>query len=137
MERIMAYISADEVRAIRVALKEKFGSRGFKFGVRNSNQMEVIVTVLCGPTDFSDILKGKECFQINNYYLDDYRQHETFFKEIETIIKTAPATVNGGWVWYNNSDVQSDYFDRAYYYSMRIGAWDKPYVQNDVKKIPA
>ena len=133
----MAYISTVEISAIRVALKEKFGSRGFKFGVRNSNHMEAIVTVLGGPTDFSDILKGNESIQINNYYMDTYGQHESFFKEIETIIKTAPAKVNGGREWYNNSDVQSDYFDRAYYYSMRVGAWDKPYVQKDANKIPA
>ena len=133
----MAYISTEEVRAIRVALKDKFGPKGFKFGVRNANQMEAIVTVLCGPTNFDDILKGKECVQINHYYMDAYGQHETFFKEIETIIKTAPATVNGGRGWYDNSDVQTDYFDVAYYYSMRIGAWDKPYVQKNEKKIPA
>lgn len=136
----MAYISTEEVRAIRVALKDKFGPKGFKFGVKNSDKMKVIVTILSGPTNFDDIMgsvASNNYMQINQYHMFQYGTHMAFFKEIETIIKTAPATVNGGHGWYDNSDVQTDYFDVAYYYSMRIGDWDKPYVQKNEKKIPA
>ena len=132
----MAYITADEVRAIRNELKEKFGKDGFKFSVRNSNNMEAIVTLLSGPTDFSDILGDNDHMQINQYHMHQYGKHEAFFREIETIIKTAPIKV-GGRGWYNNSDVQSDYFDVAYYYSIQVGNWDKQYVANTKNTVAA
>ena len=29
--------------------------------------------------------------------------------------------------WYNNSDIMTDYFDRAYYSEINVGKWNKPY----------
>jgi hypothetical protein len=31
--------------------------------------------------------------------------------------------------WYDESDITTDYFHTAYYLSLSIGKWDKPYVQ--------
>jgi len=42
-------------------------------------------------------------------------------------MKTAPASIEGGRAWYDNSDAMTDYFDTAYYTNIRIGKWDKPY----------
>ena len=53
----MAYISKEDVKAIRDELKATFPE--FKFGVRKStSSMVVDVTVKQGPTDFSDILRN-------------------------------------------------------------------------------
>ena len=30
--------------------------------------------------------------------------------------------------WYDNSDVQTDYFDTAFYIDVNIGNWNKPYI---------
>lgn len=118
----MAYISTDDVRKIRNKLKEEFG-KNLKFSVRNSHKTKVIVTVKSGNIDFSDILGEHEYCDINHYYLDRYGKHENTFKKIEKIIKTAPERG-----WYDNSDIQTDYFDVSFYFDIRVGEFDRPYV---------
>jgi len=122
----MAYISAAEVAAIRNALKDKYKG-SYKFGVKSSaGKLGVRVTVLSGPVSFDDVTNGDNTAEINVYHLDRYVQRE-LFEDIVKIIKTAPATV-GGDVWYDNSDIQTDYFDIAYYYRIGVGRDDKPYI---------
>lgn len=127
----MAYISAEDVKAIRNELKNTFPK--FKFGVRkmSGGSNGVNVTVKAGPTDFSDCFRGDEGYaQINHYHTHMYGDHQSFFDEVHSIIKTAPARGDGYWKnqgWYNNSDAMTDYFDTAYYISMNVGSWDKPY----------
>lgn len=132
----MAYITTEEVRAIRNQLKEKFGKRGLKFSVRNAHKMEVIVSIRSGKTDFSDLWADKQqddygfgYSQVNQYHLHNYGEHADLFREIINIIKTAPATVNGGQEWFDDSDSQTDYFHTAFYFSVNVGSWDKPYIQ--------
>jgi hypothetical protein len=36
--------------------------------------------------------------------------------------------------WYDRSDVQTDYFDTAYYMDVNVGQWNKPYIFEDKKK---
>jgi hypothetical protein len=51
----MAYISKEDVKAIRDELKATFPK--FKFGVRKSTgSMSVIVNIKQGPTEFSDMV---------------------------------------------------------------------------------
>lgn len=132
----MAYITTEEVREIRKELKEKFDKRGFKFSVRNSKNMEVIVSIKSGKTDFSDLWADKKegdygfgYVHINHYHLHNYGEHAELFREIEKVIKTAPAKANGGREWFDESDAQSDYFHTAFYFTINVGSWDKPYIQ--------
>ena len=124
----MAYINAEDVKAIRKELKEAFPK--FKFGVRKSTSgMRVDVTVKQGPTDFSDIMRGDGYAQISPYHTGRYGEHSKFFDKIIEIMKTAPMRGNGynkdG--WYDNSDAMTDYFDTAYYMSLNVGDYAKPY----------
>ncbi len=137
----MAYITAEEVSAIRKGLKAKFP--GFKFGCRKSSgSLSVTVTVKSGPVDFianfnENLVKrgrpadplgprpAKDHLSVNQYW---YKEHfdgvaAKVIGEMITIIKTAPDRK-----WYDNSDIQSDYFETAYYFNLEIGAWDKPYI---------
>lgn len=121
----MAYISAKEVAAIRKELKKTFPK--FKFGVRKSTGgHRVDVTIKKGPTDFSDICRGDVYAQINPYHTGKYGEHSKFFTKIIEIMKTAPAKVGMG-EWYDNSDAMTDYFDVAYYLSLNVGNFQKPY----------
>ena len=124
----MAYINAEDVKAIRKELKEAFPK--FKFGVRKtSTGGRVDVTVKQGPTDFSDICRGDTYAQINPYHTGMYGEHSKFFEQVIEIIKTAPMRGNGynkeG--WYDRSDAMTDYFDTAYYMSLNVGSYNKPY----------
>ena len=125
----MAYINAEDVKAIRKELKEAFPK--FKFGVRKtSSGMRVDVTIKQGPTDFSDIFRDDRYAQINPYHTGMYGEHSNFFEQVLDIMKTAPMRGNGynkDTGWYDRSDAMTDYFDTAYYMSLNVGEWDKPY----------
>jgi len=126
----MAYISKEDVKAIRDELKATFPK--FKFGVRKATgSMSVNVTVKQGPTDFSGFFAhGNGYAQINHYHTGNYGEHAKFFEEIVKIIKTAPINGNGyhkGRGHYDNSDAQFDYYDTAYYMSLDVGKWNDPY----------
>ena len=136
----MAYISTDEVKAVRVALKERFKNK-LKFSVRREHYSSLNVSIVSGEINFFDgslnrkdkyhpdavghVFDGHE--QINEYYPEYYGKHEMLIAEIINIMKTAPANVKGGRAWYDNSDAMIDYFDTAYYTHLNIGKWNKPY----------
>ena len=142
----MAYISTDEVKAVRVALKERFKNK-LKFSVRREHYSSLNVSIVSGEINFFDgslnrkdkyhpdavghVFDGHE--QINEYYPEYYGKHEMLIAEIINIMKTAPANVKGGRAWYDNSDAMTDYFDTAYYTHLNIGKWDKPYEYKGAK----
>ena len=130
----MAFLDKNDVAQIRKELNESFPQ--FKFGVVKRHSMEVAVTIKSGPTDFSSIFSDeysakRQYAQINAYHLDKfYGVHADFLGKIITIIKTAPSRGEGYHKdsgWYDRSDAMVDYFDTAYYISLHIGRWDKPY----------
>jgi len=130
----MAYIKKEEISAIRNELKKRFGHTGLKFGVKNRHHSSVHVTIKAGPIDFSDIYRdGDEYAQVNIYHLQNYGQHTPFFEELEKIIKTAPALIEGGREWFDKSDMMTDYFHTAFYIDLDVGSYDKPYVYNGKK----
>jgi hypothetical protein len=126
----MAYINAEDVKAIRNELKAKYPE--FKFGVRKgSGSLSVDVTIKSGPVDFTEI-SSKNYGQVNQYWIDEhYPTHATFLKDVFNIIKTAPSRGEGfnkGRGWFDESDAMTDYFHTAYYIHLQIGSWDKPYI---------
>jgi hypothetical protein len=123
----MAYISAQDVAAIRNELKSAFPN--WKFGVRKeSGSLSVSVTVKQGTVDFSENMQNGYA-QVNQYWIDshwtNFEARETL-KRINEIMHNAPGRA-GGKVFYDNSDAQTDYFDTAFYTHLQIGQWDVPY----------
>lgn len=134
----MAYIGADEVKAIRDALKARFPK--LKFGCRKgSGSLSVDVTIKQGNIDFFESYNrtvaerpggfrggqpAEKHLQVNQYWFQEHFDNEAkdTIDEILKIVKTAPSRK-----WYDNSDIQSDYFDTAFYIHLSIGEWDKPY----------
>ena len=121
----MAYISKEEVASIRKELKKAFPKA--KFSVRKCDNISVSVTVLKHDIDFSD--KKSNHFQVNHYYIDETfnKEQAAFLNKIKEIILTAPTKVTGE-EFFDESDIQSDYFHVSYYYDINIGTWEKPYV---------
>ena len=121
----MSYISTEDVKKIRVALKNEFGKK-LKFGVRKSpSHHSVSVTIKSGTVDFSDIMRKNNFYdqvQVNQYHLQNYGVHKSLFEKIVEIIKTAPSNK-----WYDNSDAMIDYFDVAFYFDLNVGDWNNPY----------
>ena len=129
----MAYINKEDVKAIREELKATFPE--LKFGVKkmHGGSNGVDVTIKSGSTDFTDCFThGDGYAQINQYHTHMYGKHQSLFDEIYKIIKTAPINGEGyhkGTGWFDKSDSMTDYFHTAYYISMNVGSWDKPYQQ--------
>lgn len=122
----MAYISTAEVKAIREELKKEFPE--FKFGVRKRDWHAVSVTLKKGPALPEEVFTHGEGYaQLNQYYPENYGAFSETLKKIIKIIKTAPAKVEGGREWYDNSDAMTDYFDTAFYMDVNVGDWNKPY----------
>ena len=131
----MAYCNAQDVAQVRKELKETFPN--FKFGVRKRDHHAISVTIKAGPTDFSSLFdkdeysKKRQYIQVNGYHIDSfYGEHAPFLKQVQQIIKTAPARGEGyhkGTGYYDRSDAMTDYFDTAYYIDINIGSWDQPY----------
>ena len=135
----MAYISTAEVKEIRSALKEEFGSQ-FKFSVsRRDRGLAVCVAIMAGDVDFSTLWAGKSETDygyghkdINRYHIteENYGEHADLFKRINKIIQSAPANAEGGREYFDESDAMTDYFHVAFYYDIHVGKWDRPYIQN-------
>ena len=133
----MAYISAEDVKHIRVALNKEFPQ--YKFSVTRDHHLGVNVNFMKGPrfAEFEtrdrytgvwsvDNLDGNH--QINHFHTKDFYGEENakILDKVSEIAHTAPGLA-GGKEYYNNNDIQSDYFDVAYYVSIGVGKWNKDY----------
>lgn len=126
----MAYISAQEVKAIREELKAAFPK--WKFSVRKgSGGLSVDVTILRGTCSFEEGFKhsnGRHC-QVNYYWLEHHWKNEedrAALEKISEIMHNAPGRA-GGKKFYDNTNTMIDYFDCAFYVHLNIGAWNKDY----------
>ena len=135
----MAYISTDDVKHIRNELKKELPQ--YKFSVVRDHHSSVSISLMKGPA-FNDYeyfdrynntittanLGDGEHHQINQFHLEDFygKENADILSKIDTISRTAPAK-NGGKVWYNDSDIMTDYFDIAYYVHISVGKWNKSY----------
>jgi Large polyvalent protein associated domain 29 len=124
----MAYISADDVAAIRKELKAAFP--GWKFGVRKgSGSLSVDVTILQGDVDFSENLQNGYT-QVNQYWINDHwasLEARAALNRINEIMHNAPGRADASRKYFDHSDAMTDYFHTAFYTHLSIGAWNKNY----------
>ena len=135
----MAYISTDDVKHIRNSLKKELPQ--FKFSVVRDHHSSVSINLMKGPAfkdwEYNDRYTGEtkvgslndgEHHQINEYHLEDFygKDNAKILGKVSEIAYTAPGLA-GGKEYYNNNDIQSDYFDVAYYVSISVGKWNKDY----------
>jgi hypothetical protein len=121
----MAYITAEDVKAIRDELKEQFPN--WKFSVRKgSGSLSVDVTILKGTAHF----EGTDHSQVNQYWIESHwadADDQAALIKINEIMHNAPGRKNKDRVFFDHSDAMVDYFHTAFYTHLNIGAWDKPY----------
>ena len=113
----MAYITSEQVKAVREAIKKEFPN--YKWSITGKDYSSIYIRLM--EADFSEE-------EVSNYdntfmYFDKFpeRLKEVFSKVKEILFSIVP--------YHNNSDIMTDYFDYAYYYWFSIGKWDKPYIQ--------
>ena len=112
----MAYISKEQVKSVRDNLKS---FKGYKFSVTRSHYSSINVAILSAPYELRDDIT-REHEQVNQYHIDSRDNIEAI-----DFLNSVYDIVNAG--NYNNSDVQSDYFDVGFYVNISIGRYDKPF----------
>ena len=125
----MAYISAQDVKAIRTELKQKFPK--WKFAVRKgSGSLSVDVNIMQGTESFDDqFSNGRRYAQVNQYWIKDHFADSSERQAIEMIneiMHNAPGRA-GGKQYFDESDAMTDYFHTAFYTHLSIGKWDQDY----------
>lgn len=117
----MAYVDQDLkkqlVSAVKAELKKVLGDDTLKvtFSVRNNS--EIVATISEGTIDF-----GTEYQQVNHYYIDSHYAGKA--QDALMAIKRGLSSQH-----WDKSDVYTDYVNTAYYMSINIGRWNKPYVK--------
>lgn len=128
----MAYLSKDQVKQTREALKVAFPD--FKFMVRKGNggSGSINVSIMSGPIDFGDFDMPKA---VNPYHVGSFFEGKQV-RFLEAVIKVIKYGTDRQ--WYDNSDAMTDYFDTAFYLDVELGRWGKgpqPYVKTDPRKL--
>lgn len=137
----MAYVSEQVINKARVALKALNKEYGVKATLSGKNSSSLTLKISEGSIDFignycDTIIERKHymndadfvvkyvqisgSIQINQYYLDT----QFSGKALEYLEKAKAIMHVDHW---DESDIMTDYFHCAYYVSMNVGRWDKPY----------
>ncbi len=115
----MAWMNQEKKKELAPKIKEICKRHGVKatLGVRNHSTLVLNIKEGTIPFDLGD--RGH--MRVNEYH---FEKHATG-KALAFLTEIVPAMNVGN---YDNSDVQSDYFDVGFYTDINIGKWDKPYI---------
>lgn len=115
----MAYMNQERKKELAPGIKEVLKKYYMKGSIRVNNHMELIVTLTEGILDFGTLERhvSTNPYNIKNHYKGIAQK---FLLELLDAMQ--------GTIYYDRSDIQTDYFDVAYYISIHIGKWDKPYI---------
>lgn len=122
----MAYISTEEVKNIRTQLRKEFPN--LKFSVTRHHSSKVSVIIKSGDLDFFGTL-AKPAEYKSFAVWSNVQEQFTNKEVIETLQRIIDITY--GQNYYDKSDIMVDYFNVAYYASIDIGMWNKPYELNE------
>lgn len=116
----MAYIRKEDKAVIAAALKVALKDYPtVKYSLAIEHHSKIICTISKGPASL--VVGGKLHQQVNHYHIDS-----NFTGEASIILNKINECLHIG--HYDHSDVQTDYFDCAWYVGINIGKWDKDYI---------
>lgn len=124
----MAYMNQERKAKIVAAAKPILAKYGMKATFK-CRQHSIDCTLRSGTIDFyvdmisnrADQFQQFGYFEINQYWYEHHFEGtaKAFLDEFLPMMKAAD--------WYDRSDAMVDYFDTAYYWSVSVGSWKKPY----------
>lgn len=134
----MAYISQETKAELAPGIRAVLAKYKVKGTISIDHHTQLVVTLKSGELDLigeanrfnreyalrrdQPFHEVRGYYQANVYRADDYADNTVgeFFRELS-------ATMRGD-RWYDRSDIQTDYFDTAYYLAINVGRWDRHYV---------
>ena len=134
----MAYMNQEKKARIAAAVKPILKKYGLKGSFKVGHHSTIVLTIKSGAIDFIGNLNWKcsnDHYQVsrgfrpitggytdvNPYWYQDHFDGDA----LACLNEIMPAMYSAD--YYNRSDIQTDYFDVAYYVDVKIGRWDKPY----------
>lgn len=130
----MAYMNQEKKAKIAALLKPVLAKYGLKGSLAVHNHSTIRLTVKSGKIDFiENYLEDGKCtdeafvrkygtLDVNPYWFQDH-----FTGDAKAFLTEAFAALKGA-DYYDESDIQTDYFNTAYYFGLQVGKWSKPYV---------
>ena len=138
----MAYMNQERKAKIATAIKPILAKYGLKGSLSVRNHSTICLTVKSGKIDFIenyinteqrtwngqkmdqrtiDSIRKSQSLDVNPYWFHEHFSGvaKDFLSEAFQALKAAD--------WYDDSDIQTDYFNTAYYVDLNIGKWNKPY----------
>ena len=136
----MAYMNQEKKATIKANLDKFLKGTNVKYSLKVRNHSTIVCTIKSAPVNFiqnfidvarknndlrEDQIKYIEAHQnldVNQYWFKEHYDGKA--RELLEGIIAALYSAD----WYDNSDIQTDYFNTAYYIDVNIGSWKKPFV---------
>lgn len=134
----MAYVSQEMKAARAPKIRELLKQYGLKGSLSVVSNSTLCLTITSGPLDFigdanrqiteyafnrgTAAVPCEDYIDVNVYHIDMFfsGQQAEFLKHAVELLK--------GNDYYDDTDVQSDYFNCSHYVSIKVGKWNKPYI---------
>lgn len=133
----MAYMNQDRKSEIAPLVKRAMAKYGIKGTLSIRSHSTLVLTIKSGRINFCQnwfdtlsthwqrfgqpLERVPTCIDVNVYHVDqDFRGQAK-----QCLTALLDAMNQGNW---NNSDIQSDYWDVGWWTEINIGRWNKPYV---------
>jgi hypothetical protein len=115
----------DVTTEIRTELKRMYPAWKFSVTIAPGGHA-ICVALMAGPVSpFADPQPTDGYAQLNHRYLKELcNGHNITPAAVEMLQQVTEISNRHNW---DNSDIQSDYFDVGYYFSLHIGKWDRPF----------
>ena len=120
----MAYVSQKDKAELAPSIKAVLKKYKMKASIAVRHHSTLVVNIKSGAIDFTgNYTHGDQYIQVNEYWIDDHYANNTVAKNFLNELLAAMK----GPKYFNNDDVQSDYFHRSHYTDINVGNWNKPY----------
>lgn len=134
----MAYITQATKKQIHEALKEVIPA-GWKWTTGTRHNSTFVLNIWQGDPDLMASFnrsmaaareargdcawEDHDSIELNDHYIGQQFDREDFNELFSSILDTIRTYGN----WFDKSDTQTDYFFTAFYISINLGRWDKPF----------
>ncbi len=136
----MAYISQTEKKELAPGIKKVLKAYGMKGTIGINHHSTLVVNLKSGSLDLLGAAQrvnderanrqGLPATQIGEYFqANAYREpteYENFNQKIGRFYSDLIKAMKGT-KWFDKSDMMTDYFHTAYYLSINVGKWNRPY----------
>ena len=123
----MAYISQEDKKTLAPAIKAVFKKYGLKGSISIKNHMTLCANVSAGRLDLIGAAAAVGDFRTSGYYQGNaYGATNEKYKDIFNFYEELKKAMRGA-LWFDKSDLMTDYHHTAYFMDINIGRWDKPY----------